>query len=181
MTDSRPLAETWSPPPTLEDHLTEGRTVREAHPRESLAVLPEGERDPMGILDRQDSTRVPELVPIRTQRMSESAFAFYRGTAALMAADLARSPSSGSARRESKAVMSAPAQNTPSAPVMMTARTASSSRSCTSCARRPSNTARFKLFFARGRLMIKVTMAPSRLTSTSLASLMVASFMPGAR
>ncbi|MCH6230389.1 DUF2252 domain-containing protein [Microbacterium sp. CFH 31415] len=94
MTDSRPLAETWSPLPTLQDHLTEGRTVRESHPRESLAVLPEGERDPMGILDRQDSTRVPELVPIRTQRMSESAFAFYRGTAALMAADLARSPSS---------------------------------------------------------------------------------------
>lgn len=49
----------------------------------------------MGILDQQDSTRVPELVPIRTERMAASAFAFYRGTAALMAADLARSPSSG--------------------------------------------------------------------------------------
>lgn len=58
-------------------------------------MLPDGERDPMGILDRQDSTRVPELVPIRTERMAASAFAFYRGTAALMAADLARSPSSG--------------------------------------------------------------------------------------
>lgn len=94
-TDLRPLAESWSAPPTLEEHLAEGRAAREVVPRESLAVLPDGERDPMGILDRQDSTRVPELVPIRTQRMAESAFAFYRGTAALMAADLARSPSSG--------------------------------------------------------------------------------------
>ena len=49
----------------------------------------------MEILDAQDAVRVPELVPIRTERMAQSAFAFYRGTAALMAADLARSPSSG--------------------------------------------------------------------------------------
>lgn len=90
-----PLAESWSPPPTLQDHLDEGRAARRTAPREDLALLPAGERDPMGILDRQDSVRVPELVPIRTQRMAESAFAFYRGTAALMAADLARSPSSG--------------------------------------------------------------------------------------
>lgn len=93
--DASPLAESWSAPPTLQDHLDEGRAAREGAPRESLAILPDGERDPMGILDRQDSTRVPELVPIRTQRMAESAFAFYRGTAALMAADLARSPDSG--------------------------------------------------------------------------------------
>lgn len=95
MTDARPLAEAWSAPPSLQDHLDEGRAAREAVPREQLAILPDGERDPMGILDRQDSVRVPELVPIRTQRMAETAFAFYRGTAALMAADLARSPSSG--------------------------------------------------------------------------------------
>jgi len=94
-TDARPLAQTWSPPPTLQDHLAEGRAIRETVPRDQLAVLSGGERDPMGILDRQDSVRVPELVPIRTQRMAETPFAFYRGTAALMAADLARSPSSG--------------------------------------------------------------------------------------
>jgi uncharacterized protein (DUF2252 family) len=94
-TDVSPLAESWSAPPTLQDHLDEGRAVRDVVPREQLAILPDGERDPMGILDHQDSVRVPELVPIRTQRMAESAFAFYRGTAALMAADLARSPSSG--------------------------------------------------------------------------------------
>lgn len=93
--EERPLAETWSAPPTLQDHLDEGRAARQVIPREDLAVLPDGERDPMGILDEQDSTRVPELVPIRTERMAASAFAFYRGTAALMAADLKRSPSSG--------------------------------------------------------------------------------------
>lgn len=52
-------------------------------------------RDPLGILERQDATRVPELVPLRRERMSASPFAFYRGTAALMAADLAAGPSSG--------------------------------------------------------------------------------------
>lgn len=61
-------------------------------PRERLADLPAGTRDPMAILDAQDASRVPELVPIRTERMAESPVAFYRGTAALMAADLARSP-----------------------------------------------------------------------------------------
>lgn len=91
----RPLAESWTAPPTLQDHLDEGRAARVIAPREDLAILPDGERDPMAILDRQDSTRVPELVPIRAERMAASAFAFYRGTAALMAADLARSPGSG--------------------------------------------------------------------------------------
>lgn len=62
-------------------------------PRERLAELTTDDRDPMGILDRQDSVRVPELVPLRTERMAASAFAFYRGTAAIMAADLGASPS----------------------------------------------------------------------------------------
>lgn len=52
-------------------------------------------RDPLGILAAQNATRVPELVPLRTERMSASPFAFYRGTAALMAADLGAGPSSG--------------------------------------------------------------------------------------
>lgn len=94
-TDASPLADSWSPPPTVEDHFEAGKRARAFAPREDLAVLPDGERDPMGILDQQDSTRVPELVPIRAERMAASPFAFYRGTAALMAADLARSPSSG--------------------------------------------------------------------------------------
>jgi uncharacterized protein (DUF2252 family) len=94
-TDESPIARHWAPLPSLDEHLAEGRAARTRVPREALAELPAGERDPMGILDAQDKERVSELVPIRTERMAASAFAFYRGTAALMAADLARGPSSG--------------------------------------------------------------------------------------
>lgn len=49
----------------------------------------------MGLLEAQDATRVPELVPIRYGRMSVSPFAFFRGAATVMAHDLgagARTP-----------------------------------------------------------------------------------------
>ena len=72
-----------------------GRARREDHPRSALAELSPGRRDPLGIIAEQNATRVQELIPLRTERMSQSAFAFYRGTAALMAADLAECPSSG--------------------------------------------------------------------------------------
>lgn len=87
-----PVADAWVAPPSLAAQLEAGRVARDEMPRERLADLPAGTRDPMAILDAQDASRVPELVPIRTERMAESPFAFYRGTAALMAADLARSP-----------------------------------------------------------------------------------------
>jgi uncharacterized protein (DUF2252 family) len=45
--------------------------------------------DPLSILALQATTRVPELVPIRYGRMAASPFAFYRGAAAVMSADLA--------------------------------------------------------------------------------------------
>jgi uncharacterized protein (DUF2252 family) len=51
--------------------------------------------DPLAILERQETTRLPWLVPIRRQRMAESPFAFFRGAAAVMAADLARQSHSG--------------------------------------------------------------------------------------
>jgi uncharacterized protein (DUF2252 family) len=47
------------------------------------------------VLAEQDETRIPELVPVRYGRMLASAFTFYRGAAAIMAADLAASPDSG--------------------------------------------------------------------------------------
>jgi uncharacterized protein (DUF2252 family) len=53
------------------------------------------DRDPAAILADQDTARVPELVPIRYGRMLVSPFTFYRGAAAVMAADLARTPVSG--------------------------------------------------------------------------------------
>jgi uncharacterized protein (DUF2252 family) len=51
--------------------------------------------DPVEILMRQALTRTPELVPIRYGRMLRSPFAFFRGAAAIMAADLAGTPVSG--------------------------------------------------------------------------------------
>jgi len=54
-----------------------------------------GRRDPVEILVEQAASRVPELVPIRYGRMLASPFTFYRGAAAIMAADLAKTPSTG--------------------------------------------------------------------------------------
>ncbi len=51
--------------------------------------------DPVEILERQARSRVPELVPIRYGRMSASPFAFFRGAAAVMAADLSHTLDSG--------------------------------------------------------------------------------------
>ena len=49
----------------------------------------------MAVLEAQAATRVQELVPIRYGRMLVSPFTFYRGAAAVMAADLAATPDSG--------------------------------------------------------------------------------------
>ncbi len=73
-----------------------GRAARKAAPRSSHAEWsPAPDRaDPLAALAVQDAERIEFLVPIRHLRMSESAFTFYRGTAAIMAADLAGSPDS---------------------------------------------------------------------------------------
>jgi uncharacterized protein (DUF2252 family) len=47
------------------------------------------------LIEEQNINRVPWLVPIRRARMSRSAFTFYRGSARIMASDLALTPSSG--------------------------------------------------------------------------------------
>jgi uncharacterized protein (DUF2252 family) len=59
---------------------------------ESHSEVPadEGRPDPVGLLVAQDTTRLPELVPIRHGRMRVSPFTFYRGAAAIMASDLSR-------------------------------------------------------------------------------------------
>lgn len=68
--------------------------IREV-PRRNLALLTTTDRDPLSTLSHQNVTRVPELVPLRTERMAASPFTFFRGTAAIMAEDLARDPNSG--------------------------------------------------------------------------------------
>jgi len=51
--------------------------------------------DPVGLLQDQDATREPDLVPVRHGRMLVSPFTFYRGAAKIMAADLAATPTAG--------------------------------------------------------------------------------------
>jgi hypothetical protein len=72
-----------------------GAAHRSVVSRSSHAHCESGDRDPTAILRAQSATRLPDLVDLRMQRMLESPFAFYRGTAAIMAADLARSISTG--------------------------------------------------------------------------------------
>lgn len=73
-----------------------GRARRAVVPRSAHADYRDpGDRDPLGIIAEQNADRLPELVGLRTERMRESVFAFYRGTAAVQAADLARDPVSG--------------------------------------------------------------------------------------
>lgn len=74
-----------------------GKAARSQAPRSSHAAWePAADRpDPVDLLEAQARSRVPELVPIRYRRMVASPFAFFRGAAAVMASDLARTPASG--------------------------------------------------------------------------------------
>jgi uncharacterized protein (DUF2252 family) len=78
------------------DREARGKDARVAASLESQAEFaPDKSRDPVGLLLKQEKTRVPELVPVRHGRMLVSAFTFYRGAALPMAADLATTPASG--------------------------------------------------------------------------------------
>lgn len=59
---------------------------------EALTAQPKRELDPIDIIIEQNRSRLTELVPVRIGRMSESPFAYYRGTAGPMAADLSTVP-----------------------------------------------------------------------------------------
>ena len=74
-----------------------GRAVRAKLPRSAHGDWqPAPDRpDPVDVLVEQAATRVPELTPIRYGRMLASPFAFFRGAAAVMAADLGAAPSTG--------------------------------------------------------------------------------------
>jgi uncharacterized protein (DUF2252 family) len=73
-----------------------GRDARRRAPRSGIGEWsPAPNRtDPIATLERQAGSRVADLVPIRYSRMLASPFAFYRGAAAIMAADLAGTPDS---------------------------------------------------------------------------------------
>jgi uncharacterized protein (DUF2252 family) len=74
-----------------------GKQARAAVPREGHAVFdpPRDRPDPIGLLEQQAASRVPELVPVRYGRMMLSPFAYFRGAALPMASDLAATPVSG--------------------------------------------------------------------------------------
>ncbi|MGZ4333157.1 MAG: DUF2252 domain-containing protein [Gaiellaceae bacterium] len=98
-TDSGRAAERPSSPPkvehlSLDERAALGKAARTEVPRRvhgEWEPAPD-RRDPIELLEEQGQSRVPELVPIRYGRMLESPFAFYRGAAGIMVADLGGVP-----------------------------------------------------------------------------------------
>jgi uncharacterized protein (DUF2252 family) len=91
------LSHFTSKPKSIEARFAAGKALRKKVP---IALLgdyhpPAKRKDPVAILEKQAETRLQELVPIRYARMLASPFAFLRGAAAIMAADLAGSKTSG--------------------------------------------------------------------------------------
>ena len=74
-----------------------GAAARQQMPRSYHASWepPAARRDPNEILLQQGAARIQELLPLRYQRMRASAFAFLRGSAGVMASDLASQPNTG--------------------------------------------------------------------------------------
>jgi uncharacterized protein (DUF2252 family) len=96
--EPRPFASQWRRERlTVKQRVDRGKTARASTPRTSHGVWePTPNRaDPIRQLEEQAASRVADLVPIRYGRMSVSPLAFYRGGAAIMAADLAFPPRSG--------------------------------------------------------------------------------------
>ncbi|WP_327404618.1 DUF2252 domain-containing protein [Streptomyces sp. NBC_01288] len=82
---------------TPADRAERGRAARKRVARSAHAGwIPAVDRpDPVAVLERQGRDRLPELLPIRYGRMAASPFAFLRGSAAVMATDLASQPHTG--------------------------------------------------------------------------------------
>ncbi|GAC1310972.1 MAG: DUF2252 domain-containing protein [Vulcanimicrobiaceae bacterium] len=74
-----------------------GKSLRAKVPRAAHAACPArgDDVDPLAIDAAMARDRLPYLLPVRHERMSENAFAFFRGAAAIMAADLAATPVTG--------------------------------------------------------------------------------------
>jgi uncharacterized protein (DUF2252 family) len=75
----------------------EGKSLREKLSRKehSSWAAHHHRRDPVAILEHSNAGRIPELIPLRYGRMMAGPFAFFRGSAALMAADLAKTGATG--------------------------------------------------------------------------------------
>lgn len=88
---------TWHQADTPKERARAGLDARERAPLESHAIwhVHPDRREVIGLLEEQSKTRLQSLIPLRYYRMSDSAFTFYRGTALIMANDLARTPVTG--------------------------------------------------------------------------------------
>ncbi len=83
---------------TRKDRYEAGRALRVKYPHEAHAefvVNRDGRRDPIELLIESSKGRVESLLPIRYGRMQASSFAFFRGSAVIMASDLAGTVSTG--------------------------------------------------------------------------------------
>lgn len=91
------MAETRIAHPSVEERQANGLAAQERVPPSSHAKWsPATDRpDPIALIEEQNATREPDLVPVRFGRMMVSPFTFYRGAAKIMAADLARTPTAG--------------------------------------------------------------------------------------
>jgi Uncharacterized protein conserved in bacteria (DUF2252) len=80
-----------------DERRSEGKALRDDVPREDHGHWkpPKDRRDPVDILNDSNEGRLSDLIPIRFGRMMQSPFAFYRGSAAVIAADLAITECSG--------------------------------------------------------------------------------------
>src|SRR5262249_22097587 len=83
--------------PTLEERTTLGEDARSQTPPSDHAGWGSAANrpDPVALIEAQNAAREPRLVPVRHGRMMTSPFAFYRGAAKIMAADLDGTPRSG--------------------------------------------------------------------------------------
>jgi uncharacterized protein (DUF2252 family) len=83
--------------PSAADLRAAGNKLRDQVPRKSQGQWkrPSDRANPLDILRASDAGRVPQLAPIRYGRMLQTPFTFYRGSAAVMAADLAKTPTTG--------------------------------------------------------------------------------------
>jgi uncharacterized protein (DUF2252 family) len=81
----------------IEERYEIGKVIRDKVPRESHGIWepPSGRKDPVDILIESNEGRIPQLVPIRHGRMSQSPFTYLRGAAAGMAYDLSFTPVTG--------------------------------------------------------------------------------------
>ena len=97
MTAATADSESRSSPMKPVERRAHGKRLRDTAPRDAHAAWrAHAERaDPVGILHGADAARQPDLVPLRYGRMLQSPFTFYRGSAGVMAADLAHTPVSG--------------------------------------------------------------------------------------